>query len=186
MHPSWYRISICILHSCDHLKGRSILRTIEHEQIEQIVFFLHCNLPFAHNCGSQHFPQIQRMFPKCHIGPFHSSYWDISWFFHHSSGGHCSLVGYFYLWWISQHDHHSLWVFWLLLHLQLSISHLLLVLLTIITRRWFWRFIYKNCRRAFISPTWIHLQIVSNARVILYEYHVSTFIIFLVCKHINL
>lgn len=184
MHPSWYRISICILHSCDHLKGRSIF-TYYWAWTNRIFFAL--QPPICSQLRISTFSTNSKDVPKM-------PHWPVSFIILGYKlilpplfgGGHCSLVGYFYLWWISQHDHHSLWVFWLLLHLQLSISHLLLVLLTIITRRWFWRFIYKNCRRAFISPTWTHLQIVSNARVILYEYHVSTFMIFLVCKHINL
>ena len=37
-----------------------------------------------------------------------------------------------------------------------------------------WRF-HNNLPRAFISPTWMHIQIISNGRAILHQYHVFIF-----------
>lgn len=81
--------------------------------------------------------------------------WGRTCFFHHSLGG-C----------------HSPHLFWLPPHLQPN--DIPLVVLTIITQKWFGRFIHNNYCRAFIPRIWTHLQNVSYARAILHECHIST------------
>lgn len=70
--------------------------------------------------------------------------------------------------------------------LNQMISYLFLALLTIITWRWFGRFIHNDHCRAFISPTLTHLQIVANTCAILYVTTSLFFMYFLVYKHIIL
>ena len=49
------------------------------------------------------------------------------------------------------------------------------------------RFVYSDRHTAFISPTWMNLQIIFNARAAFHEYHVSIFFVnFLIYKCIFL